>query len=166
MKAVRESTMADYDDWLALAREIEPLFGPMVEDASFCEGLERAITERCALCVSEWSEEQGRSVFCGGVVVSKEANEILWLAVTREGRRHGLGAILLTEAIDCLDRNRPIAVTTFARTIEAGLPARRLYRRRGFRDSAEAGFNPAGIPVVTMILAEQTPPVGCCGPLK
>ena len=49
----------------------------------------------------------------------------------------------------------PIVVTTFDPTIEAGTPARSLYRSAGFRDSTVAGRNPAGIPTVTMTLLPQ-----------
>lgn len=151
---VREATPDDFDDWLELAREVEPLFGPMVDDAAFREGLKRAIEEKIAWCVEE-PDEQGRTVFRGGIVVSREANEILWLAVSGRKRGHGMGASLLSEAIGRLDRSRPISVTTFDDTIPEGLPARRLYRRVGFEDSAAAGLNPAGIPTVMMILGER-----------
>ncbi len=154
MDKVRVSTLDDYNDWLELAREVEPLFGPMVDDAAFREGLKRAIEEKIAWCVEE-PDERGHTAFRGGIVVSKEANEILWLAVSRKTRGCGMGAALLSEAIGRLDRSRPIAVTTFDDTIPEGLPARRLYRRFGFADSAAAGLNPAGIPTVTMILGKE-----------
>ncbi|HOI73733.1 MAG TPA: GNAT family N-acetyltransferase [Syntrophales bacterium] len=151
---VREATPDDFIGWLDLAREVEPLFGPMVDDAAFREGLKRAIEEKRAFCVSE-TDKDGRCVFRGGVVISKEANEILWLAVSRTTRGHGIGAALLSEAIGRLDRSRPIAVTTFDETIPGGVPARRLYLQFGFADSAAAGLNPAGIPTVTMTLGEK-----------
>ncbi len=151
---VREATPDDFNSWIELAREVEPLFGPMVDDAAFREGLKRAIEEKIAWCV-EVPDEQGRTAFRGGIVVSKEANEILWLAVSRKTRGCRMGAALLSKAIGRLDRSRPIAVTTFDGTILEGLPARRLYRRFGFRDTAAAGLNPAGIPTVTMTLGEE-----------
>ncbi|NPU84496.1 MAG: GNAT family N-acetyltransferase [Syntrophaceae bacterium] len=153
-KRVREATPDHFDGWLELAREVEPLFGPMVDDAAFREGLKRAIEEKIAWCIEE-PEEQDRSAFRGGIVASREANEILWLAVSGDHRGRGTGAALLSEAIGRLDRSRPITVTTFDDTIPDGLPARRLYQRFGFEDSAAAGLNPAGIPTVTMTLMEK-----------
>lgn len=156
IKSVRRSTLSDYADWLDLAKEVEPLFGPMVDDMAFREGLKQAIMEKRALCVSEL-QENGRRVCQGGIVISQPANEILWLAVSQKSRGRGIGMALLTEAIACLDRNRPITVTTFDQTIKAGLPARRLYHLLGFRDSMTAGLNPAGISTVTMTLIRQNP---------
>lgn len=152
MKRVRLSTLEDYPDWLKLAKEVEPLFGPMVEDTAFRSGLRNAIQEKTALCVSE-PNGSGGWIFRGGIVVSNEANEILWLAVTTESRGQGMGRALLSEAMGRLAPDRPITVTTFDHTVEAGLPARGLYRFFGFRDSETTGVNPAGIPTVTMVRA-------------
>lgn len=163
MNAVRVSKLSDYADWLELAKEVEPLFGPMVDDTAFCDGLKQAIREGRAFCASE-PDEDGRSMFHGGIVISKDANEILWLAVSGDFRGRGAGAALLSEAVGRLDRNRPIIVTTFDRTIPAGLPARRLYQRLGFTDSAAAGLNPAGIPTVTMTLVMRSDGSRCLQP--
>ncbi len=155
MVKVRTATPADYNDWLALAKEVEPLFGPMVGDASFRDALKSALLERSALCVSGPAGDGGE-MFHGGVVVSREANEILWLAVCRDSRRQGAGKALLAEAIAGMDRDRPVTVTTFDGTVEAGLPARRLYLSFGFVDGEPAGANPAGIPTATMVLAASS----------
>ncbi len=118
MNAVLVSKLSDYADWLELAKEVEPLFGPMVDDTAFCDGLKQAIREGRAFCASE-PDEDGRSMFHGGIVISKDANEILWLAVSGDFRGRGAGAALLSETVGRLDRNRPIIVTTFDRTIPA-----------------------------------------------
>jgi GNAT superfamily N-acetyltransferase len=155
MVKTRTASLADYDDWLMLAKEVEPLFGPMVDDASFRDGLKSAMLEQNAFCVSGAAGDGGE-IFLGGVVISREANEILWLAVCRENRRQGTGKALLAEAIAGMDRDRPVTVTTFDRTVEAGLPARKLYLSFGFHDDAPAGLNPAGIPTVSMVLAASS----------
>jgi len=153
MKTVRLSTLDDYPDWLELAKEVEPLFGPMTDDPNFHDALRAAILEGNAFCVADGGSDSERSGhFHGGIVISRKANEIVWLAVARGSQGHGTGAALLAEAIDRLDHARPVTVTTFDRTVEAGIPARRLYRSVGFRDSGAAGPNPAGIPTVTMTL--------------
>jgi GNAT superfamily N-acetyltransferase len=156
MKTVRLSTPNDYPDWLELAKEVEPLFGPMTDDPIFCDGLRKAILEKNTFCVTEGGSGDERSgLFHGGIAISKEANEIVWFAVAQRSRGQGTGATLLSEAISHLDHTRPITVTTFDQTIEAGMPARSLYQSVGFRDSSAAGLNPAGIPTVTMTLIEK-----------
>ena len=155
MKTVRPATMSDYSDWLKLAEEVEPLFGPMTNDPDFCEALKQAIRGGTAFCITE-SQGSGRGgLFLGGIVISRETNEILWLAVVRCRRGQKTGATLLSEAMSHLDLTRPVTVTTFDRTVDAGKPARRLYESFGFRDSVAAGLNPAGIPTVTMTLEKK-----------
>lgn len=143
---IRLSTMNDFPDWLKLAREVEPLFGPMVEELEFLNGLKQVILEGCAFCFAE--EEN----FLGGIVISKATNEIVWLAVVQHSRGRKIGTALLSEAIKHLDYTKPITIRTFDKTVEAGLPARRLYDSFGFRDSFEAAPNPAGIPTVIMTM--------------
>jgi ribosomal protein S18 acetylase RimI-like enzyme len=145
MITVRAAVLTDYPCWLELAGEVEPLFGPMVNEPEFCSSLRAAIIEGQAFCAGG---EDG--VFHGGIVISRQANEILWLAVARQSRGRGVGAALMHEALGRLDHERPVTVTTFAPAVEAGGPARRLYESLGFRDSSPAGQNPAGIPTVTM----------------
>lgn len=152
MKTVRLSSPDDYSHWLELAKEVEPLFGPMTDDPIFCEALRQALLAGDAFCLTESDNNNGSEVFLGGIVISKEANEILWLAVIRRSRGQKGGTALLAEAMKHFDHTRPVAVTTFDKTIEAGTPARRLYESFGFCDFIVAGTNPAGIPTVTMIL--------------
>lgn len=146
----RISTLEDFDQWLRLAREVEPLFGPMVDDPGFREGLKQALSDGSALCVRKADGGSGRTLH-GGIVVSREENEILWLASAEESRGQGIGKALLEEALDCLDRSRPMSVTTFDGSVGEGLPARKLYRMYGFEDSRPGGLNPAGIPTVVMV---------------
>ena len=155
MRTVRLSTPDEYLDWLKLAKEVEPLFGPMIDDQGFCDGLRTAILEENAFCVTDVGSAGRSGCFHGGIVISREANEIAWFAVARRSRGQGIGTALLSEAIGHLDPGKPITVTTFDQTIEAGIPARSLYRSVGFRDSEAAGPNPAGIPTVIMTLPRQ-----------
>lgn len=50
---LRVSTMSDFPDWLKLAEEVEPLFGPMIDDPTFCDGLKQVILEGNAFCFAE-----------------------------------------------------------------------------------------------------------------
>jgi len=150
---VRLSNSNDFTYWLKLAKEVEPLFGPMVDDPIFCDGLRKAIREGRAICFAEGGQAGGSEAFLGGILISKAANEILWLAVAERSRGRRIGRALLVEALGLLDRTRPITVTTFERSLAAGIPARRLYESLGFHYTGDAGLNPAGIPTVVMALA-------------
>ena len=52
---VRASTINDFPDWLRLAEEVEPLFGPMIDDPTFCHGLKQVILEGNAFCFNRKS---------------------------------------------------------------------------------------------------------------
>jgi GNAT superfamily N-acetyltransferase len=144
------STLEDLPEWILLAREVEPLFGPMAEDPGFLEGLRRAILCGDAFCVMNGGEE-GRKRLQGGIVVSRTGNEVLWFAVARESRGQGIGKALLEKAVMNLDPARPMTVTTFDATVQEGVPARKVYRTYGFDDSRPGGLNPAGFPTVVMV---------------
>lgn len=148
MDRVTAAGPADYEAWLALAGEVEPLFGPMVAKESFCSGLQAAIESRQAFCIKDDGGD-----LSGGVIIDPLANEIAWLAVSRHKRKQGIGRLLLNCALSKLDPARPVTVVTFDRSVQEGLPARTLYLRRGFEDRESAGLNPAGYPVVWMTLS-------------
>ena len=148
------STLEDFDQWIRLATEVEPLFGPMVKDPRFNEGLRQAILDGNAFCIRKADSGDGKTLQ-GGIVVSREANEILWFAVEEGSRGQGIGKTLLKEAIQHLDHSRPITVTTFDGSVKAGLPARRLYQKYGFNDSRPDDMNPAGIPTVVMVRSHE-----------
>ena len=88
----------------------------------------------------------------GIIAFSKEANEILWLAVKSKYRKKGYGHELVEAAIKHLDTNKPIYVQTFASHVEAGKSARKLYLHLGFEDDRDGGKNPAGIDTTIMKL--------------
>jgi GNAT superfamily N-acetyltransferase len=138
-------TNNDMHSWLELAKEVEPLFGPMVEDRGFQDGLKAVIAEKRAYCIRENSK-----ILYGVIVISKTKNEIEWFAVATKARRKGYGELLLRYAVDHLDAMRPIMVQTFDKTVSDGIGARKLYLKMGFRDFEKAGLNPAGIPTVIL----------------
>ncbi len=146
---VEYSEADDFEAWLALAREVEPLFGPMADDAGFQAGLKMAIEGRTAFCIRS---EEGLK---GGIVIAKESNEIAWLAVSRQYRQRGCGRELLSHAISQLDQQKSILVQTFAEAVPAGASARKLYAAFGFADLKEGGLNPAGVPTVIMRRAPE-----------
>jgi len=142
---VAVSRLEDMPGWMELAREVEPLFGPMAGDPGFQAGLRQAILEQRAFCIRE-----AGSKLAGGVVIATAENEIAWLAVNQGMRGRGLGEALLKRALAGLRPEAPVWVTTFAPSVPAGMPARALYLKFSFKDAQEAGVNPAGIPIVVM----------------
>jgi ribosomal protein S18 acetylase RimI-like enzyme len=139
----------DLPEWFSLAREVEPLFGPMVDVPEFQSGLLTAINENRALCVRD-ENDSGTRRMVGGVIIDTKENEILWLAVSQTSRGRGVGRILLMDAITRMDTTRPIRVQTYATHVEAGNSARHLYTDLGFTDVQDGGLNPAGLPTVIM----------------
>lgn len=144
MRNIFTAITSDVDAWIELAREVEPLFGPMAEDPAFHEGLKQAINNDTAFCVKE------ADCLLGGIVIIPDLNEIAWFAVAQEARSQGIGSNLLDYAIKKLDKDQPITVTTFAPEIESGKPAVNLYKKFGFKETKSGPMNPAGIQTVVM----------------
>lgn len=147
------SIISDFDDWLSLSREVEPLFGPTADESSFQEALKQAISLNTAFCIRTESDGTNKKLI-GGVVISKDSNEILWLAVSQRYQRNGYGRKLIEFAINSLNTKEKINVQTFNESVPEGKPARKLYMELGFKDIKDGGLNPAGIPTVIMQLNE------------
>ena len=146
---VEISSTNDYHKWLLLAKEVEPLFGPMINEKEFQNALKEALKNKHAYCIySEENTDSKRIV--GGIIISKALNEILWLAVSSAYRKKGYGRKLLRTALLKLDKNRIISVQTFDKSATVGAPARKLYQDFGFIDSQISDINPAGIPTIIM----------------
>ncbi len=141
----------DFDAWISLAREVEPLFGPMADEISFHDALRQAISLNTAFCI--YSKNNGESSeLAGGVVISKETNEIAWLAVSQKYRGKGYGRKLIKFAISRLNPQKDIFVQTFDKSVPEGKPARQLYLASGFTEIKHGGLNPAGVSTVIMRL--------------
>ena len=131
--------------WMNLAKEVEPLFGPMVGQDDFHTAMKEIISSQNAFCTRN---ESGQPL--GIIAIAPKQNEILWLAVACAARGRGIGKELLAHAISCLDAKRPIRVQTFAAGVPAGVGARKLYLDADFVDVADSGLNPVGLPTVFM----------------
>ena len=141
----------DFDAWISLAREVEPLFGPMADETDFQEALRQAISLSTAFCI--YSEQNGdKKDFIGGIVISKGTNEIAWLAVSQQYRGKGCGRKLIEFAIGKLSPQENMFVQTFDKSVPEGKSARNLYLDFGFTDLKDGGLNPAGVPTVIMQL--------------
>lgn len=143
---VQTATPADFDPWLTLAREVEPLFGPMVDEPGFHAALTAAIERGQAFCIRA---EDGS--LCGGILIDPAAKEIAWLVVAERWQGHGYGRALLAHALTHLNPDQDICVTTFAPGIPEGQAARQLYQRFGFADHQPGSPTPARIPTVVML---------------
>ncbi len=147
---IRSAEPRDVPGWLALAKEVEHLFGPMSEVPAFRAALDGAIASGHALAAVAPSED-GAEELAGGIVFSPEGGAIEWLAVATHARGAGLGRELLAAAIARLDPARPVRVQTFAPASPDGAAARRLYATFGFEDREDAEATPAGVPTVIMV---------------
>ena len=147
---VIQAQPGDVEPLRALAREVEPLFGPMADEPTFIEGLLRAINEGRTFCVRAL-DAGARSRLLGGIIVSTAINAVAWLAVASSARRNGAGSALLRLGLERLDMRKPIEVITFAESVAEGTAARRLYAKFGFVEAGQRGANPAGVPVVAMV---------------
>jgi len=146
---VHTATASDFEAWIALAREVEPLFGPMADDDSFRDAVRQAIAGQTAFCLRQETQDRPQPL-AGGIVISTDTNEIAWLAVSGANREKGCGTALLGEALVHLNRQETAFVQTFDASVPEGQAARRLYGRFGFADLKKGGDNPAGLPTVIM----------------
>lgn len=135
----------DIVTWLDLAKEVEPIFGPMIGQDDFHTALKAIISSQHAYCARD---ESGKPL--GIVAVSPVENQILWLAVFAASKRQGIGKKLLDYAMNQLNESAPIRVQTFSDSVPAGASARKLYLAAGFLDNIGGGLNPAGLPTVFM----------------
>jgi len=149
---VEYADLTDFDEWISLAREVEPLFGPMADEVPFQEALKQAMAQKTAFCIRSGSDGKERALK-GGIIISEELNEILWFAVSNPCRGKGYGRTLLDFAVSGLNRTKPILVQTFDASSPDGRAARKLYLDFGFLDNKDGGLNPAGIPTVIMRLS-------------
>ena len=143
---VRRAGPGDLQGWLELARELEPLFGPMVEDPAFLEGLGDVLRTGHAWCVPG-----GAKRLAGAIAIDPRENSIIWLGVGDRWRKRGYGRALLQCALKSLRPDRPVSVQTFAAGIGEGGPARALYRGFGFEDQQAAAPTPTGYATVVMV---------------
>ncbi|MFA8299071.1 MAG: GNAT family N-acetyltransferase [Hyphomicrobiales bacterium] len=147
---IRKLNLEDYKAWIELAKEVEPLFGPMTEIEEFREGMIYCINNENAFCVETESKEIG-----GIIAINRKEREILWFAVKEKERRKAYGEKLLSKAIEELGDKKHIYVQTFAPNIDEGKSAINLYKKKGFEAYKDAEINPAGLETVIMRRKKQ-----------
>jgi ribosomal protein S18 acetylase RimI-like enzyme len=144
---IRPATEKDIPHWNTLIKEVEPLFGKMLDDQNFVNAIQAAIKANIVFC----HDDEITKNLDGAIVVNRDENSIEWLAVSSCAKGHGVGSKLVKKALSELDSNKDVRVQTFSSNIPEGLPARKLYEKFGFKDYQPAGKNPAGIDTVIMI---------------
>lgn len=143
---IRQLNEKDYTAWLELAAEVESLFGPMIQDKEFQEGIKACIKAGDSYC-----KLNDEGIVAGIIAIDRIHNEISWLAVGKQHRGEGYGDCLIKKAIEELIINGDVYVQTFSAEYETGKPARKLYLNNGFVDYKKAGKNPAGLETVIMV---------------
>jgi len=130
---------------LDLAAEVEPLFGPMVNDPAFHRALRRNIDRGTAFCVREADGPPGVPLL-GGLLFSPRppVYTMGWLAVTQQHRRRGIGRALVEHAMGLAEIPAEFVVATFGADDPVGEPARSFYERMGFHAAEPAPNGPEG----------------------
>lgn len=124
-------TREDIYSWSELVREVSPVFpGLETEDAleEHRNTVLKFMDEKRALCV----KIDGR--IAGVLLFSVKHNMICCLAVSPMHRNKGIASALLSVALERLDKNKDIKVTTFREGDEKGTAARALYKKFGFSE--------------------------------
>lgn len=149
MQEIHISDLFDMPGWLMLAMEAEPLFGPMAENPDFFDVLRQALMDGAAFCIRDEKNKENCGL-CGGIIISKENNSIVWFVVGEKFRHKGMGKKLMAEAMKHLNHSKPITVNTFADSGHERLAAKNICQKFGFKDSGKTETNPAGIQTIMM----------------
>ncbi len=122
-------TPSDIDTWMELVNTVKWNFPGLETDASIEEHRKtvlRFMGKGQAICVK--SEDS----ILGVLLFSRSHNMICCLAVLPQYRRNGIASMLLETALDELDREKEITVSTFRENDEKGFAPRALYKKYGF----------------------------------
>ncbi len=144
---VRIAVEADRGPWFELAREVEPTFGPLVDDSGFRAALATQIARGTAFCVRVDDGDPG-SPLLGGLLLSPHppVYSIGWLAVAQRARRQRIGWMLVGHAAGLVEPPAEMVVTTFGPETPAGRAARAFFSALGFRAAEPALAGPEGGP--------------------
>jgi GNAT superfamily N-acetyltransferase len=142
---VQSAQRGDIPSWLGLAGEVEPLFGPLINNPDFRHILDKNIARGSAYCVREEDGPAGVPLM-GGLLWSAHppSYTIAWLAVAFMRRRRGVGSELITYVHGLVSGPAELMVTTFGEDNAAGRPARLFYQRLGFQPMEPAANGPEG----------------------
>ena len=119
------------DSWMRLVRKVSWNFPGLETEESLDEHRQTVLkfmNKKQALCVII------NETVAGVLLFSRSRNMICCLAVDPEHRKQGLASVLMRKALDELDRNREITVSTFRENDDKGTAPRALYRKFGFKE--------------------------------
>ena len=128
---VEFGTPSDIDSWMQLVRKVSWNFPGLETEQSIEEHKKtvlKFIKDKRALCV-KYAEN-----IVGVLLYSRKYNMICCLAVDPDYRKKGIASVLLTEALDNLDRDKDITVSTFRENDVKGIAPRSLYKKFGFAE--------------------------------
>ena len=119
------------DSWMTLVRKVSWNFPGLETEEGIIDHRNtvlKFISKNQAICVRENNRVIGVLLF------SRYHNMICCLAVDPDFRRQGIASMLLEKALQELDRNRDITVSTFREDDEIGRAPRALYKKFGFKE--------------------------------
>ena len=119
------------DSWMTLVRKVSWNYPGLENEEGIIDHQNtvlKFISKNQAICVRENNRVIGVLLF------SRYHNMICCLAVDPDFRRQGIASMLLEKALQELDRNRDITVSTFREDDEKGRAPRALYKKFGFKE--------------------------------
>ena len=119
------------DSWMTLVRKVSWNFPGLETEEGIIDHRNtvlKFISKNQAICVRENNRVIGVLLF------SRYHNMICCLAVDPDFRRQGIASMLIEKALQELDRNRDITVSTFREDDEKGRAPRALYKKFGFKE--------------------------------
>ena len=119
------------DSWMTLVRKVSWNFPGLETEEGIIDHRNtvlKFISKNQAICVRENDRVIGVLLF------SRYHNMICCLAVDPDFRMQGIASMLLEKALQELDRNRDITVSTFREDDEKGRAPRALYKKFGFKE--------------------------------
>ena len=119
--------------WKKLAKDVADIFGnPTMDiDLEFIGYAQRKILQKEALiAVDDLNKE-----FYGIIGFSRKFNRITWFGVFEKYRSKGIGSKLLESALNELDKTKEITVETYRENFIPGQPARKIYKKFGFKET-------------------------------
>ncbi len=134
---------SDTKAWLNLARQVEPLFGPMV-DRGFDGAIRDNIGRGSAFCVRN---HECPLTLAGGLLFDYRdapTYTVTWLAIDERLRKMGLAQQLLRYALQSTVNPCVIEVVTFGPDHPGGPAARRFYESFGFSPGPMRERGPEG----------------------
>ena len=122
---------SDIDSWMQLVKKVRWNFPGLETEQNIEEHkmtVLKFMNDKRALCVKNAEN------IVGVLLYSRKYNMICCLAVDPAYRKRGIASLLLREAIDKLDQDKDITVSTFRENDIKGIAPRSLYKKFGFEE--------------------------------